>query len=96
MRAAVLALAVALAAPATVEDLGTLPGGSAATVFAIDGRYLAGTSTQEGGQHAFVSDGGPLRDLGTLPGLTQSTANDVNASGVVVGAAYSATGTEPR
>ena len=96
MRAAVFALAVALAAPATVEDLGTLPGGSAATVFAIDGRYLAGTSTQEGGQHAFVSDGGPLRDLGTLPGLTQSTANDVNASGVVVGAAYSATGTEAR
>ncbi len=50
---------------------------------------MAGTSTNSdfSVNHAFLSgaNGGTLKDLGTLPGDTNSTGSDVNSSGQVTG-----------
>ncbi|HEU4885307.1 MAG TPA: hypothetical protein VFT45_23830 [Longimicrobium sp.] len=76
-------------------DLGTL-GGRNSTAEAITvGRwpdtghantYIVGHSqTSSGATHAFLWNGGRMRDLGTLPGHVASEALDISGSGIIVG-----------
>ena len=86
LRTLALAVAVATAGPAAVTDLGTLPGGSAGTVFAMTGDIAVGTSsTSTAFQRAFLHDAGGMHDLGGFGELDQSSAAGVNAAGHVVG-----------
>ncbi len=69
-----------------IFDLGTL-GGPSSVALAVNeqGQVVGGADTREGDRHAFVWQGGVMRDLGVLPGDTISEANDLNNSGQIVG-----------
>jgi probable HAF family extracellular repeat protein len=77
----------------TAEDLGTL-GGRLTTPTAINdrGRIVGFAQLPNGESRAFVSDGGPVTSLGTLPGGRQSFAYGVNAAGDVAGASEASDG----
>ncbi len=72
----------------TVRSLGTLGGGSSTAQSLNDRGQVVGESyTRDGNIHPFLYIGGILRDLGTLPGYTDSLANGINAGGDIVGVA---------
>ncbi|MDX8141435.1 hypothetical protein OG205_09750 [Lentzea sp. NBC_00516] len=84
----------AYAAP-TIVDLGTLPGGSYSTAFAINdaGAAVGWSDAADGRTHAVRwFPPGRIVDLGTLPGGGSSMAFAVNNAGVVVGQANAANG----
>lgn len=102
--AATVAFGVILTAPQPARaqqylltDLGTL-GGTATFALGLNDRgQIAGTGRTTGSsrpQIAFLSSpgggGGPLTNLGTLPGSTFSRAFTVNNAGVAVGEAFTA------
>jgi len=81
-----------------IKDLGTLPGGTTSTAYAVNRtRQVVGTSQTIGvtGQletHAFRWSQGTMRDLGNLgplpaPGRAYSIATGINDAGKVVGEA---------
>ena len=71
--------------PYTAVPIGTL-GGPASIPYAINeqGVVVGLSSLPDGSGHGFLWDG-TIHDLGTLPGNKSSSANAINASGVVVG-----------
>ncbi len=84
-----------------LQDLGTLPGFDSSLGYAVNGSgQVAGTSYNSlnpplaGPEHAFLSGpgGGPLQDLGTLPGGDYSIGYAVNDAGQVVGLSGTPTG----
>ncbi|MEN6452140.1 MAG: SUMF1/EgtB/PvdO family nonheme iron enzyme [Thermoguttaceae bacterium] len=72
-----------------MTDLGTL-GGAYGFAFSINvsGHVAGYAATSENVYHAFVCYQGTMTDLGVLPGTYSSSANDINASGQVVGRDY--------
>lgn len=97
LRTVALAIAVAVAGPATITDLGTLPGGYASTVFAMAGDIAVGTSsTASAFQRAFLHDAGGMHELGGFDEFDQSSAAGVNDAGHVVGLVSSENGAESR
>lgn len=73
-----------------LTDLGTLGGNFCQAISVNDLGWVAGESslpgpTDPGSLHAFAALGGPLQDLGTLPGDTYSSAAHINNFGQVVG-----------
>jgi probable HAF family extracellular repeat protein len=70
-----------------MEDLGTLPGGSSSTGFAINqsGEVVGSSATSVGNYHAFLYSHGYMRDLGTLPDFPNSAGEGINDAGDVVG-----------
>jgi probable HAF family extracellular repeat protein len=101
-RLALLALTVSAAGVARparagtayfLTDLGTLGGATSLGQAVNASGQVAGFSyTASGAEHAFLSGpgGGPLKDLGTLPGFVASVGSGVNASGQVAGYSYTA------
>jgi probable HAF family extracellular repeat protein len=84
----VTSFSVAAAGPTyRVTDLGALSTGSSnATGINAVGQVVGYSTSSTGQSHAFiVSAGRAMRDLGTLPGDTNSIANGINASGQVAG-----------
>jgi probable HAF family extracellular repeat protein len=80
----------------TMTDLGTL-GGLASFAKAINAAGdVVGDSMVSGSDwgsvHGFVYRDGGIHDLGTLPGTTISSANDINSAGDIVGACAIAVG----
>ena len=72
----------------TITDLGTLGGNrSLANSINDSGQIVGWAADGNGEQHAFSYQGGPLVDLGLLPGGTLSIADDVNHLGTIVGTA---------
>ncbi|HLY99999.1 MAG TPA: hypothetical protein VKT33_13145, partial [Candidatus Angelobacter sp.] len=71
----------------TIQDIGTL-GGSWSEAHSINNRgQVVGVSDTPAGPRAFLwMSGGPMQDLGTLPGDTSSRANRISDQGVVAGA----------
>jgi probable HAF family extracellular repeat protein len=74
-----------------MADLGTL-GGNFSTGRGINdsGQVVGDSSTTDSPYHAFLytgipGNGGAMHDLGTLPGDASSSANAINAAGLVVG-----------
>jgi len=57
------------------------------------GQVVGYSQTLSGEYHSFIYAGGVLKDLGMLPGGTQSFAHGINNSGQVVGASDSAAST---
>jgi probable HAF family extracellular repeat protein len=71
----------------SVTDLGTLPGGYSSSASGINSSGQVVGSTHPAGSnnfHAFLYNGGAMRDLGTLYG-SESVAYGINSSGQVVG-----------
>ncbi|WP_394828159.1 hypothetical protein [Pendulispora albinea] len=71
-----------------ITDLGTLGGENSFGQGINGGRVVGQSNVAGGGTHAFLHDGSGLHDLGTLGGTDiydNSSATDVNASGVAVG-----------
>jgi probable HAF family extracellular repeat protein len=69
-----------------IQDLGTL-GGEWSEARSINNQaQVAGTSDTANGPRAFLWTKGLMKDLGVLPGDTESRANQVNDRGAVVGA----------
>ena len=81
----------------SLVDLGTLPGGRQSAAHAINdsGHVVGASETAAGTQAAFLDSSGVLSDLNTLipasAGWHLAEARDINNSGTIVGAAYSAT-----
>lgn len=75
-----------------IRGIGTL-GGASAEAFQINGAGLViGISaTADGSNRGFVYDGTTMTSIGSLPGGNFSIAEAINASGLVVGAAATAT-----
>jgi probable HAF family extracellular repeat protein len=83
-----------------IRDLGTLPGDVLSLAFGInDQGQVVGQSIGAGGSRAFIWQDGVMTDLNTLvaPGsLDLVYANDINASGEIVGGAFDpSTGESP-
>jgi probable HAF family extracellular repeat protein len=76
-----------------IADLGALPGGANSVARGINanGWVVGVADTATGEFHAFLAQGGPLRDLGTLGG-TVSLATGIDATGQVIGQAETAAG----
>jgi probable HAF family extracellular repeat protein len=83
-----------------LSDLGTLPGGSYSQGFAVNSagavagssevavvHFMGGVPVIQIETHAFLSSGGQMQDLGTLPGGHYSAAYGLGGTGEVVGAA---------
>jgi probable HAF family extracellular repeat protein len=70
-----------------MQDLGTLPGGSASAGYAINqaGQVTGYSIVADGNAHAILYSRGVMQDLGTLPGRNESFGNDINRSGQIVG-----------
>ena len=79
-----------LAAP---RDLGTLGASSTAQAISTNGLVAGYSVLASGFIHGFVTTGGALADIGTLPGGANSVGYGVNASATVVGEADDAAGT---
>jgi probable HAF family extracellular repeat protein len=76
-----------------MQDLGSLPGGTASRALSLNhvGQVVGSSSTASGATHAFLYHEGEMCDLGTLGG-TFSVANGINERGEVVGRAETARG----
>ncbi|HEY6967678.1 MAG TPA: HAF repeat-containing protein [Candidatus Angelobacter sp.] len=74
----------------SVKDLGTL-GGTRSEAHGINSStQVVGVADTKTGHHAFLwANGGPMQDLGTLPGDLNSRADHINDHGAVVGASES-------
>jgi probable HAF family extracellular repeat protein len=74
--------------PATMNDLGRLPGGDYAAAFAINNvGTVVGVANMARGMHAFSwSSGEGLHDVGVLPGASSSAAYAINDLGQIAGA----------
>jgi probable HAF family extracellular repeat protein len=85
--------ATAAAATYTVRNLGHLGGGTAAA-FGINnaGVVVGHSSLASGSVHAFRSQNGVMKDLGTIAGGTGSQANAINNGGVIVGWSFNSAG----
>ena len=74
----------------TLQDLGTLPGGSYSFGYGInDSGAVTGYGDIDGNQsiqRAFLYSNGVLTDIGTLPNATFSNGTAINASGAITGA----------
>jgi len=79
-----------------MQDLGTLGGPIGSAAFGINskGSVVGEASVPDGHPHAFLYNGGPLIDLGTLGGPV-SSATGVSDAGQVVGFAVSPFGFDP-
>jgi probable HAF family extracellular repeat protein len=78
---------------AGITDLGTLPGDSFSIAYGINDKgQIVGQSISAGGtSRAFIWENGVMTDLNTLippSSLSLVYANDINSSGVIVGAGY--------
>jgi probable HAF family extracellular repeat protein len=81
-----------------MRNLGTLGGSQSGANALNDAGVLVGYSRTPGdtATHACRWSNGVLQDLGTLPGDRESRANDINASGQVVGySGWTPTGSSP-
>jgi probable HAF family extracellular repeat protein len=76
-----------------MRNLGTLGGSQSGATAINDAGVVVGYSGTPGDTetHACRWTGHDLQDLGTLPGARESRANDINASGQVVGYSLSET-----
>jgi probable HAF family extracellular repeat protein len=74
------------------RDLGAFGGVSTAQAISSDGQVAGYAALPDGVIHGFLYSGGPLTDIGTLAGGSNSFGYGVNAAGTVVGAADNAQG----
>jgi probable HAF family extracellular repeat protein len=78
-----------------VQDLGTLGGNNGSGQHINNSGQVVGWATDpEGCAHAYFWNGGPLQDLGLLPGGTYSVAYGINQRGQIVGIADRADGNQ--
>jgi probable HAF family extracellular repeat protein len=78
-----------------VVDLGNFGGDSGTGEHVHNRGQVVGWATDAAGNlHAYLWDGGPLQDLGLLPGGTFSAANGINQRGQIVGTADRADGNQ--
>jgi probable HAF family extracellular repeat protein len=77
-----------------MTNLGTFGGGYSSAAAINSSGQVVGLSyiNLTGDTHAFLYSGGKMTDLGTLPGFSRSQANDINASGQIVGTASTSQG----
>lgn len=81
----------------SVVDLGALePGGTSGPAAMNADGDVVGTASVGTDFRAFLHDGARMRDLGTLPGLTQAGASDVSGTGFVAGWSSSSNMVESR
>jgi probable HAF family extracellular repeat protein len=80
----------------SVQNLGTLPGGTYSVASGVNnaGQVVGYADTVGGAIHAFLYSKGVIEDLGTLPGGTYSAAYRINDAGQVVGYATQASGAD--
>ena len=73
----------------SITDLGTLPGGSYSSAYAINsnGQVVGSSDTAAGALHAFLYSDGAMVDLGSVI-ATNSIANGINDAGQVVGTCF--------
>lgn len=83
-------LRATLWAAGTASDLGTLGGPNSIARATNNSGQIVGGAATPAGMHAFLWEDGRMRDLGTLPGFTQSIATGINENGEVIGRAYNA------
>jgi uncharacterized protein (TIGR03437 family) len=80
-----------------ITDLGTL-GGVTSRAYGINasGQVVGFSNTVEGKMHAFLWNGTALRDLGTLPGSSESFGYAINDLGQIVGSSSNLGSVKPR